>query len=400
MNLNFSRAWVCRLLVILLLAAVVWQPLSGCPFCSALSNTLREDFRAADYVCLATCEQVAEAGTLVPIHRFLVTSVLKGDAQWVGKPIEVYSLNPFETGSTVMLMGIQDGKRHEWGASVMLSAASQDYVRRVAEFDPLPASSGEKADSQDPREQEVLRFYLKHLTSPEEFISKDAYNEFAQASMADLRLMKPYLDRVELMTRIRDEQTGVERRRLYWTLLSICGEPGDIAVAEEFIRKTQLTEGTTREPVGLEAAISCYLVLGGERALLRIEEDLLRNEQAHYSDSYSAIVAIRVHSDEFKMFSNERLSKSFHYVLERPSLADLVVPDLARWEDWTQVAKLLELFEKAGSAQQFVRMPIVNYLRACPLPEARQAVERCREIDPDVVRRAIAFFPLAADAGT
>ncbi len=396
MNLNFSRAWAGRLLVILLLAAVLWQPLSGCPFCSALSNTLREDFRAADYVCLATCEQVAEAGTLVPIHRFLVTSVLKGDAQWVGKPIEAYSLNPFKTGSTVMLMGIQDGKRHEWGASVMLSAASQDYVRRVAEFEPLPASSGEKAGSQNPLEQEVLRFYLEHLTSAEEFIGTDAYNEFAQASLADLRLMKPYLDRVELITRIRDEKTSVERRRLYWTLLSICGEPGDIAVAEEFILKTQLAEGIAREPVGLEAAISCYLVLGGERALLRIEKDLLRNAQAHYSDSYSAIVAIRVHSDEFKMFSNERLSKSFQYVLERPSLADLVVPDLARWEDWTQVEKLLELFEKAGSAQQFVRMPIVNYLRACPLPEARQALERCREIDPDVVRRAIAFFPLAA----
>lgn len=282
----------------------------------------------------------------------------------------------------------------------MLSEASQDYVRRVVNFEPASAAiSKDKSGNPAEREQERLRFYLAHLESPDEFIAKDAYNEFAQASLADLQLLKPYLDRVELITRIRDEQTSVERRRLYWTLLSICGEPGDIAVAEEFILKTQVAEGIAREAVGLDAAISCYLVLAGERALMRIEADLLRNEQAHYSDSYSAIVAIRVHSDEFKLISNERLSKSFHYVLERPSLADLVVPDLARWEDWTQVDKLMELFENAESDQQFVRMPIVNYLRACPLPEAQVALARCREIDPDVVRRAIAFFPLAAEQG-
>jgi hypothetical protein len=35
-----------------------------------------------------------------------------------------------------------------------------------------------------------------------------------------------------------------------------------------------------------------------------------------------------------------------------------------------------------------VREPVINYLKACPLPEAAAAVERLTAIDPEAVRRA------------
>ena len=55
---------------------------------------------------------------------------------------------------------------------------------------------------------------------------------------------------------------------------------------------------------------------------------------------------------------------------DRPELADLVIPDLSRWEDWTVMDRLVELFEKADDESNWVRVPVINFLRACPLPEA------------------------------
>jgi hypothetical protein len=36
----------------------------------------------------------------------------------------------------------------------------------------------------------------------------------------------------------------------------------------------------------------------------------------------------------------------------------------------------------------------VNYLRACPLPEAKQALKKLEEVDPESVRRANTFFSI------
>jgi hypothetical protein len=81
-------------------------------------------------------------------------------------------------------------------------------------------------------------------------------------------------------------------------------------------------------------------------------------------------------------------------ILDRPSLADLVIPDLARWEDWSQVDKLVSLFKTADEQTTWVRVPVINYLRACPHQEAKNRLEELKEIDPAAYRRATSFFLL------
>jgi hypothetical protein len=83
-----------------------------------------------------------------------------------------------------------------------------------------------------------------------------------------------------------------------------------------------------------------------------------------------------------------------HHVLDRKDLADLVIPDLARWSDWSQINRLVDLFVKADPDNNWVRVPVVNYLRACPLPEAKQALKKLEEVDPESVRRANTFFSI------
>ena len=84
-------------------------------------------------------------------------------------------------------------------------------------------------------------------------------------------------------------------------------------------------------------------------------------------------------------------------MLDRPELADLVIPDLARWEDWSVMEQLVKLFKTADEKTSWVRVPVINYLRACPLPEAKQHLTSLEKIDPDAVRRASTFFPVLDD---
>ena len=60
------------------------------------------------------------------------------------------------------------------------------------------------------------------------------------------------------------------------------------------------------------------------------------------------------------------------------------------------VDRLATLFETATADNIFVREPIVNYMKACPLPEAAAVLQKLERIDPEAVRRAATMAGLAA----
>jgi hypothetical protein len=109
-------------------------------------------------------------------------------------------------------------------------------------------------------------------------------------------------------------------------------------------------------------------------------------------------MALRFLGQESDVVSKERLMVGLRYMLDRPQLADLVIADLARWQDWSVMDKLVTLFKQADDESSWVRVPVVNYLRACPKPEAKKYLEELAKIDPDAVKRANSFFPLGTGA--
>jgi len=145
---------------------------------------------------------------------------------------------------------------------------------------------------------------------------------------------------------------------------------------------------------GLDALIACYLLLKGPEGMGMVEEKFLQNPKAEYADTYAAIMAIRFHGTETQVIPKPWLIQALRHLLERPELADLVIPDLARWEDWEVMPRLIQLFKDADDKSSWVRVPVINYLRACPKPEAKAAIEELAKIDPDAVKRAQTFFPL------
>jgi hypothetical protein len=106
-------------------------------------------------------------------------------------------------------------------------------------------------------------------------------------------------------------------------------------------------------------------------------------------------MALRFHGTEEKIIPKERLLQGIRLMLDRPQLADLVIPDLARWEDWSVLDRLVDLFKTSDDVSNWVRVPVVNYLRACPLPEAKTKLDELAKIDPETLKRANSFFPFA-----
>jgi hypothetical protein len=85
-------------------------------------------------------------------------------------------------------------------------------------------------------------------------------------------------------------------------------------------------------------------------------------------------------------------------VLDHPRLADQAIMDLARWKDWTVMDRLVKLFTSADpETTTWVRIPVINYLRACPLPKAKEYIEELRKIDPKAVQQSETLYAVGPD---
>lgn len=359
---------------------VMTTPAIACPFCNAVSQTLRQEMAAMDAVVIASATQSsltrnADTGEV----SMKIESILKGGTFVdVGGEVNAIYYGEVTIGRRFMLSGV-DPPNLQWSC-LPVNERSEAYVKKVAEMD-----TAEPIDR--------LRFYYPFLQDDESMLARDAYDEFAITPYDVVKALGPEMNHDELVGWIKDPETSTDRKRLFLTMLGVCGDAKDLPFLEEMLRSTQKS---TRG--GLDALIACYLTLGGEKGLPLINELFLNNTDAAYADTYAAIMAVRFHGTEGDVIPRSALVESLHHVLERKDLADLVIPDLARWNDWSQIDRLTELFIAADPENNWIRVPVVNYLRACPLPEADVALEKLSEVDPESVKRANTFFSIPVPA--
>ena len=111
-------------------------------------------------------------------------------------------------------------------------------------------------------------------------------------------------------------------------LLGICGGADDIAIFER-----RLSVKDPAAQIGNEGFIFGYLLLTGEEGLARIEKLYLANPKAEDGATYAAILGVRY----FWSYGNgkiapARMQQSMRMMLDRPTVFDSAVTDLARLE--------------------------------------------------------------------
>ena len=372
-----ARHWAILLGAGLLSLLMLKHQVAACPFCSAVSQTFAEEMKSMDVIVFAELVEAVKAeedeNGEIPKSKFLVKNVLKGDA-WI-KPDEQLAVHFFGTpkkGKTYLIMAT-DPPELMWGSPLRIEERAQAYLEKVPS---LPESA------------ERLVFFMKHLEDEDELLARDAYDEFARTPYEGVIAVKDNMDRDQLMKWINDPDVPTTRRRLYFTMLGVCGTKADADELERLMRSENKEDRT-----GLNAMVAAFLSLKGSVGLPVIEELFLANEDAEYADIYAAIMAVRFHGNEGNIIPKEDLLPGLRSVLERDEMADLVIPDLARWEDWSVIDRLGKLFKDADKESNWVRVPVVNYLRACPLPQAKKMIDELAKIDKSAVERANTFFP-------
>ena len=355
----------------------------ACPFCVATTQTFTEEIASMDAVVFAKLvklpppirpgTQLAE-GEEIPRAKFQVATIVKGKE--LVKPdqsIEAIYFGEAKVGTTFLVMAV-DPPKLMWSTPLEVAKTTQDYILKL---DSLP---------KDPSAR--LEFFQRYLENEDEELARDAYDEFAKSPYDAVKALKPKMNHTQLIAWIKDSEVPASRRRLYLTMLGVCGSEKDLPMLESL-----LSSSDRKKKAGLDAMIGCYLTLKGPDGLKLIEDLFIRNKKSEYADTYAAVMALRFHGTEADIIPRDRILVSMRYMLDRPQLADLVIPDLARWEDWSQVERMVKLFKDADEETSWVRVPVINYLRQCPLPKAKDQIKALEKIDPAAVKRANTFFP-------
>jgi len=365
--------------VLVLGAAVGAVAARACPFCSAVSLTFSQEIAQSQAAVIARLIESPPAALLAPTAdgplpkgKFAVVEVLKGgdlvaDAGLTGgdaTPIETIMLEEKPVGTLFLLMGVEPPNL-VWSSPVRVSDRGVEYIRKLGG---LPEKGPER-----------LAFFQDHLEDEDETLARDAYDEFAIAPYADVRGLKEKMDPAKLLAWIENPKVQANRRRLYATMLGVCGSTDDAERIGAILSGEGLTPEQLEARSGLDALIACYVALKGPEAL----------------DLVDRLFPLRFLGEESDLVPKDRVLASLRLLLQEPKLADLVIADLARWQDWSAIDRLVTLFKEAQADNIFVREPIVNYLRACPLPEAATAVAELEKIDPEAVRRAATLAGIA-----
>jgi hypothetical protein len=370
----------------------VWTACAlACPFCSAVPLTFAQEIKAADAAVIAELVDVPahpagiDGGFAPGIadsiakSKFRIVEVLKGaDLLKHTKQVETFYLGDAKPGTQFMISAI-DPKSLSWSTPVPLSKRGHEYLAAIIKF---PETGPER-----------LAFFQNYLEDDDEVLRGDAYGEFAQASYADVKAFGPQVNYTQLIGWLKNPEISPSHRRLYFTLLGVCGTEKDIPLLETIFHSQD-----RKLKSGLDAMIGSYLAIKGPTGLRLVEDLYLKNKDAEFTDTYAAIQAIRI-AEETGIIAKDKAAESFHSMLDRPKMADLVIPDLARWQDWSVLDRMSDLFTLPGDEATWVRVPVLRYLKVCPLPEAKKMYDRLALIDPTAAKQAESFLSLPGGLG-
>ncbi len=385
-NNRFFMGLLCGLVIISQSSYAV-----ACPFCSAPSLTLTEQLSQSDVAVLVQWTE-AEKGTLEKAGKtvFEIKEIVKQsdkDKLKVGDQIIINRHRPGKKGNLFLLLGTK-GTSIDWGDPIEVTETSFHYISQA----PPPEEKTSKR----------LRYFLKFLEYPDQMISNDAYAEFANAPYEDITPLAKEMPREKIRKWIVDPNTPVTRLGLYGLLLGLCGQESDVAFMEK-----KINEPTKEFRLGIDGVISGYLLLTGSEGLDKIDQTKFIPKKVAFSETYAAMQALRfmwTYGDG--RISKERLRKSMELLLDRPELTDLVVADLARWDDWSVLDRLMEMYGTGDYDIPSIKRAIVRYLLvaskgknkkgggadAATAEKAKLLLDKLRKEDPKTVKSAERFF--------
>lgn len=411
------------------------RPLKACPFCLAPLQTWSEVVRDADVVCLAKLIS-ADAGEdgAAASAVLQVTKSHKGSQFAVGQTIHVKQYVYGKPGDLFLMTGQRkapesrrlvetfatdaDGNAVAGGgpcrfptkkdlqqkpAIRQVAATDADRTdveseaKKVLTWNYIEATSNTvydyivsapKMDADD-----RLTYFLPFLEHAESQIAADAWGEFANADYETICKVRTKFDSDKLRQWITQADTSPERLGLYGMMLGLCGNQDDAA----FLRRQILSGSSDELRFGIEGLMGGLLLITKERGLEFLEQQLITRSDVTGAESLAVIQALQfAWTYEPDLIAKDRLRSALHPYLEKSSVRELVIRNMARWNDWSGLEKLPPLFEVAAADRDSgTQRAIIGYLLTCRKSESAEpslqqradsVLEEIRSAEPRLVR--------------
>jgi len=383
---RFARARRIGWSLVVLIAAVSPSKASACPFCVARGPTLAQQIDAADEALLAELvsreEHEATFRPLVWLKR--------SDAERRADGADEVSLAvalPGQGRGLFLLLGEADEGPLPEGEKAASAAGPRQLRWQATAIDEAGFAYLAKLPAARQPAAERLRYTARFLEHADPLVAADAYLEFGHAPYDEVRQVADAFSQEKLRRWLADPGVAGDRKGFYALALGLAQSPAERETNAALLAK-QIAAPADDFRAGFDGILAASLLLSGEQGLAEIEERILANHKSRDGDVRHALSALRFYHDFGREIPPARLAEALHPLLGRPEFAAAAIVDLARWQDWSQLGRIGDLYNAPKFDTPAVREAVVGYLLVCPETDSKARLAELRTHDPKGVAAA------------
>jgi hypothetical protein len=226
----------------------------------------------------------------------------------------------------------------------------------------------------------ALVYAFRFLDHDDPIVAEDAFLEFARSTDKEIGEAMKLLGPDKLRRLVQNPKTRAEALSLFAFLLGGCGGDRDAELLKGMIERPD-----ERVPSALDGLLGGLINLrprqGWDLALA-----VLADQKKSFPERFAVLRMLRFFHGWKGDDAKKEILRGLAVAVEDGELADLGVEDLRRWKWWDLTAKVIAQYSKETHSSPIIRRAIIRYALSCPLPEARQFLERLRRQDLEMVR--------------
>jgi hypothetical protein len=228
----------------------------------------------------------------------------------------------------------------------------------------------------------VLRFCVDYLIDAEPAVATDALREFALATDMEWAAVAKRMPVDKLRHWLRHHKTDGYKVGTVALLLGHIGDERDLPLLRDLANLNPGKGGN----VYIHDKLATALVLARPPEGWAHLSQFLNDPNLEFHLRFAVLRTLRYFHDERPgVLSEGHIRRGMGRLLEHSDLADFVIDDLWRWQEWGFADAVLGLYGKEKYNLPIVRRAIVRYALMCPGGRAERFVEKIRAVDPEFV---------------
>jgi len=370
--------WRRSFFVAFLLAGLSWSSAKACHLIFVeKAPTLTQDFQKRSMVLVGV---IANADKEKESTEFVIDQVLKSNEYLGSQKVKTID------GKQVLTLPryLPDAKNKKYIVFLDIDRGKIDPIRGVELKDGSELIAYLKGAVALKDRDDQLRYFFKHLNSPDSELASDAYKEFAQSDYRDYMAMAKKLPPDLLANWLQDAKKKTEYRELFATLLGLCGKREHAQLLGKMLSNAEMFKGTNG--VLFEGILVGYVSLEPNDGWKYIT-GLFKNKNRDFAMRYAGVRTARfLWEKRPDLVAQKDLVEGIALLLDDGEVADFAIEDFRKWKRWETTDRVLAQFGKETHNVPIVKRAILRFALQSPTPRASAFIQEQRRRDPNLIK--------------